>query len=66
MAMYIAIECNHDKSILIRTLPSHVFPDSSLPFPVNANLLSKLEGLWDLKKMQLAPPKAYTEVAVEE
>ena len=66
MAMYITIERNHDKSILIPTLPSHIFPNSSLPFPVNANLLSKLEGLWDPKKIQLAPPKAYTEVAVEE
>jgi hypothetical protein len=28
-------------------------------------LVRKLEGLWDPKKMQLAPPKAYTEVVEE-
>jgi len=65
MAMYLAIERNHVEPIQILTLPNVIFPDSLLPFVVDAALLGKLQDFWDPTQQTLKPPTTYTEASVK-
>ena len=47
------------------TLPNIIFPDSSLPFPLNTALLNKLKQFWDPIKKKVIPPAAYTEKSIK-
>jgi len=65
MGVYLAIELDGLDATEIVNLPKRVFPDTSLPFPVDEGLLSKLRNVWDREKKILHPPLAYTEEAVQ-
>ena len=64
MGVYLAIELDRVKPIRIVDLPNIVFPNSSLPFPVDENLLQQLDTVWNSQKKVLNPPIAYTEQAI--
>ena len=65
MGAYLAIELNKVKPTKIITLPQIVFPDSSLPFPVDEDLLEKLTDVWDEENKVLIQPTAYTEDGIQ-
>ena len=67
MGNYLAIELDKIAPIPIVNLPSIVFPDSLLPFPVNEALIASLGyKIWSTSHKILKPPKRLTEVAVQE
>jgi len=65
MVAYLAIELNGVKPTKIVNLPNMIFPNSSLPFPVDESLLLQLKNVWDLENRVLNPPVAYTEEAIQ-
>jgi hypothetical protein len=65
MGAYLAIELNKVKPTKIITLPQIVFPDSSLPFPVDEELLEKLTNVWDEDNKVLIQPTAYIEDGIQ-
>lgn len=65
MGDYLAIELDNVKPTNIIDLPNIIFPDSSLPFPVNEGLLRQLKDVWNPRKKVLIPPIAYTEAGIQ-
>ena len=67
MANYLAIKLDKIVPIPILNLPSIIFPDSLLPFPINEALVTSLGNkIWSSHKKILKPPKMLTEIAVQE
>ena len=66
MGIYLGIELAKARPTPIVILPNIIFPDSSLPFPLNTALLDKLDQFWDPIKKKVIPPAAYTEKSVKE
>ena len=67
MGNYLAIELEKVSPIPIFNLPSVVFPDSSLPFPIDEALLVSLgDEVWDPDSNTLAPPLGLSEIDIEE
>jgi hypothetical protein len=65
MGAYLAIELDNLQPTKIAELPQIIFPDPSLPFAVNMDLLQKLSNVWDPQTKKLFPPVTYTEHAVQ-
>jgi hypothetical protein len=66
MGAYLAIELDNLTPIKIAELPQTIFPDPSLPFPVDTNLLQKLSNVWNPRTKKLFPPASYTERDVQD
>ena len=67
MGNYLAIKLDKITPIPIVNLPSIVFPNSLLPFPVNEALIASLGyKIWSTCHKILKPPKRLTEVTVQE
>jgi hypothetical protein len=60
------IELEKSRTTWSLNLPSIIFPDSSLPFPVNVALLHSLQEIWDLRNKMLMPPIGLTEPLVKD
>ena len=66
MGDYLAIELDRILPIPIVNLPSIIFPDSLLPFPVNEALVTSLGNkIWSTRRKVLRPPSYLMEVAVQ-
>jgi hypothetical protein len=67
MGDYLAIELDRIPPIRIVNLPSIIFPDSLLPFPINEALVTSLGNkIWSTRRKVLRPPSYLTEVAVQQ
>jgi hypothetical protein len=66
MGIYLGIKLAKARPTPIVTLPNIIFPDSSLPFPLNTALLNKLKQFWDPIKKKVIPPAAYTEKIIKD
>jgi hypothetical protein len=67
MGNYLAIELERVSPVPIFNLPSLVFPDSSLPFPVDEALLVSLgDQVWDPHSNTLVPPQRLSEISIEQ
>jgi hypothetical protein len=60
------IEIKKSKTTWNLNLPSTIFPDSSLPFPVNPALLLSMPGIWDPRNKKLKPPMNLTAALVRD